>query len=161
MTEPASGPEPVAPPAAEGHAGSQRVSDPDSEVEIRTAWWQRLLAEGRRSSWEITRFAVLRLLALVYLVAFAVLAAQMQPLIGSRGLLPAAAWLPRVRVCRPPGNSLSSFHSPVNQRSRGMPVSFSSGSRCSSRRATFVTSTSTPYWQHESKQYVHCMQFMK
>lgn len=68
-----------------------------SEPEIRTARWQRLLAEGRRSSWELTRFAVLRLLAFVYLVAFSILALQMDPLLGSRGLLPVAEWLPRVR----------------------------------------------------------------
>ena len=40
-----------------------------------------------------TRFAVLRLLALVYLVAFLVLARQMDPLLGSRGLLPVAQFL--------------------------------------------------------------------
>ncbi|MGH7272769.1 MAG: lipase maturation factor family protein, partial [Polyangiaceae bacterium] len=43
--------------------------------------------------YELTRFAVLRLLAFVYLAAFASLAAQMEPLIGSRGLLPAGQFL--------------------------------------------------------------------
>jgi hypothetical protein len=58
---------------------------------FRTAWWQRLLAD--ESTYELTRFAVLRLLALVYLVAFLVIVAQWPPLLGSRGLLPASAFL--------------------------------------------------------------------
>ena len=62
---------------------------------FRTAWWQRLLADD--SSWELTRFAVLRLLAFVYLVAFVALARQMDPLLGSRGLQPIANLLPRLR----------------------------------------------------------------
>jgi hypothetical protein len=53
---------------------------------FRTAWWQRLLDDT--ATYELTRFAVLRLLALVYLVAFVVLALQLDPLLGSRGLLP-------------------------------------------------------------------------
>ncbi|HEY8038494.1 MAG TPA: lipase maturation factor family protein, partial [Polyangiaceae bacterium] len=58
---------------------------------FRTAWWQRLLREP--ASYELTRFAVLRLLALVYLVAFLVLANQLDPLLGSRGLLPVGEFL--------------------------------------------------------------------
>jgi hypothetical protein len=58
---------------------------------FRTAWWQRLLAEP--ASYELTRVAILRLLALVYLVAFLVLAMQLEPLIGSEGLSPAAKFL--------------------------------------------------------------------
>jgi hypothetical protein len=58
---------------------------------FRTAWWQRLLAEG--STYELTRFAVLRLLGLVYFVAFLSLALQLDPLLGSRGLLPVAQFL--------------------------------------------------------------------
>ncbi|HEX4446437.1 MAG TPA: lipase maturation factor family protein [Polyangiaceae bacterium] len=45
------------------------------------------------SSYELTRFAVLRLLALVYLAAFGSLALQLDPLLGSRGLLPIAQFL--------------------------------------------------------------------
>ncbi len=93
---------------------------------FRTAWWQRLLREG--ATYELTRFAVLRLLALVYLVAFASLAAQLDPLLGSRGLLPVTqllessharlgaeaywrlpnlfsgpvSWAPRTLSCAPP-----------------------------------------------------------
>jgi hypothetical protein len=63
---------------------------------FRTAWWQRLALD--RSSFEIARFAALRLLALVYLAAFASLAVQLGPLIGSRGLLPAADFLSRARA---------------------------------------------------------------
>ena len=58
---------------------------------FRTAWWQRLIADA--STYELTRFAVLRLLAFVYLVAFISLAAQLEPLLGSRGLLPVAQFL--------------------------------------------------------------------
>ena len=49
---------------------------------FRTAWWQRLIADA--STYELTRFAVLRLLAFVYLVAFISLAAQLEPLLGSK-----------------------------------------------------------------------------
>jgi hypothetical protein len=71
------------------------MPEADGDIErFRTAWWQRLLSDD--STWELTRFAVLRLLALVYLVAFLVLARQMDPLLGSRGLLPIARFLPRL-----------------------------------------------------------------
>jgi hypothetical protein len=59
--------------------------DPDLQA-FRTAWWQRLLADP--STYELTRFAVLRLLALVYFVAFLSLDRQLDALIGSHGLLP-------------------------------------------------------------------------
>jgi hypothetical protein len=45
----------------------------------------------------LTRFAILRLLGLVYAVAFLVAANQILPLIGSDGLLPVGAFLDRVR----------------------------------------------------------------
>ena len=71
------------------------MSDATDDLQpFRTAWWQRLLADD--STWELTRFAAVRLLALVYLVAFLVLALQMDPLLGSGGLLPAAQWMTRV-----------------------------------------------------------------
>ena len=54
-----------------------------------------MLAE--RATYELTRFAVLRLLALVYLVAFASLANQLDPLLGARGLLPASQFLQEAR----------------------------------------------------------------
>jgi hypothetical protein len=55
---------------------------------FRTAWWQRLLAE--HATYEVTRFAILRLLALVYFVAFLIVVEQGDALIGSHGLLPVA-----------------------------------------------------------------------
>jgi hypothetical protein len=61
---------------------------------FRTAWWQRLLAEP--ATYEITRFAVVRLLGFVYLVAFGSLALQVLPLFGRDGLLPAAQFLANV-----------------------------------------------------------------
>jgi lipase maturation factor len=69
---------------------ASRTSDDDFRA-FRTAWWQRLFAE--KSTYELTRFAVLRLLALVYLVAFVSLDRQLDPLLGSRGLLPVSAFL--------------------------------------------------------------------
>ncbi len=70
------------------------ATGPDSDATIekfRTAWWQRLLAE--RATFELTRLLILRLLAFVYLVAFASLLRQLEPLLGSRGLLPVAQLL--------------------------------------------------------------------
>ena len=63
---------------------------------LRSAWWQRLLDD--RSTYECTRWAILRLLSLVYLAAFASLAVQVEPLLGSHGLLPAASLLARERA---------------------------------------------------------------
>jgi hypothetical protein len=63
----------------------------DARAHFRTAWWQRLQREP--ATYEITRFAILRLLAFVYLVAFICVANQFPALIGSRGLLPAAQLL--------------------------------------------------------------------
>jgi hypothetical protein len=48
---------------------------------------------SERYTYELTRFAVLRLLALVYLVAFVSLADQLDPLLGYKGLLPVASYL--------------------------------------------------------------------
>src|ERR1035438_129736 len=67
------------------------AADEDARAAFRTAWWQRLLDAAATD--ELTRFAVLRLLALVYLVAFGSLALQLDPLLGSRGLLPIAQLL--------------------------------------------------------------------
>jgi len=50
----------------------------------------------RTSSYWLTRFVVLRLLGLVYLVAFLCLAEQLLPLLGSRGLLPIPLFLHHV-----------------------------------------------------------------
>ena len=51
---------------------------------------------AERPSYWLTRFLILRLLGLVYVVAFASLAAQVLPLIGRDGLLPATLFLARV-----------------------------------------------------------------
>ncbi len=50
-----------------------------------------------RTTYARTRFLILRLLGLVYATAFLVLIEQLDPLIGSTGLLPAQAFLARVR----------------------------------------------------------------
>jgi hypothetical protein len=49
-----------------------------------------------RSSYWLARFLILRLLGLVYAVAFVSLAQQVRPLIGAHGLLPAPLFLARV-----------------------------------------------------------------
>jgi hypothetical protein len=68
----------------------------DPTAGFRTAWWQRLASEP--ATYELTRFAILRLLAGVYLVAFVALVRQAPALIGSHGLLPAAQLLAVQRV---------------------------------------------------------------
>jgi hypothetical protein len=60
---------------------------------VRPGWLARLLAPGPH--W-LTRFAVLRGLGFVYLVAFVSLANQILPLEGSRGLTPVPLYLARV-----------------------------------------------------------------
>jgi hypothetical protein len=49
-------------------------------------------------AWWLTRFVFLRLLGLVYCVAFLVVLFQWDPLLGSHGLLPAAEFLDRLRA---------------------------------------------------------------
>ena len=73
------------------------MADGDEDLgAFRTAWWQRLLDES--ATYELTRFAVLRLLAFVYLVAFLSLSHQLDPLLGSHGLLPATDFLHGARA---------------------------------------------------------------
>jgi hypothetical protein len=77
-------------------AGDHQLAQPDELAAFRNAWWQRLLAE--KSSYELTRFVLLRLLALVQLFAFLGLVRQFEPLLGSDGLLPAGLWLEEARA---------------------------------------------------------------
>lgn len=56
--------------------------------------WQCLTCKGDSPhSYWLTRFIILRMLGLVYFVAFLSLAQQILPLIGSRGLLPVSLFL--------------------------------------------------------------------
>jgi len=81
-----------------------RVSDPrESPFAPWIAWYR---GRPRRSYW-LTRFLILRLLGLVYLVGFLILAFQARPLIGSRGLLPAGLFLDR--IARHFGSALDGF----------------------------------------------------
>ena len=66
---------------------------------------ERLLPD--RGSYWLTRFVILRLLGLIYLVAFLVAANQILPLIGSDGLLPVSNFLAQVREAF--GGSLGGF----------------------------------------------------
>ncbi|TMA44533.1 MAG: lipase maturation factor family protein, partial [Deltaproteobacteria bacterium] len=54
--------------------------------------------EAPRPSYWLTRFLILRLLGLVYFVAFLSLAQQVLPLIGTDGLLPVGLFLERVQT---------------------------------------------------------------
>jgi len=71
-------------------------------VEADGGGWARSILERVRGlrrppgSYWLTRFLILRLLGLVYFVAFLSLARQILPLIGAHGLLPAATFLDRV-----------------------------------------------------------------
>ncbi|MCH8890604.1 MAG: lipase maturation factor family protein, partial [Myxococcales bacterium] len=61
-----------------------------------TEWVRQLRAQPAETSpYWLTRFALLRALAFVYLIAFLSLAYQLLPLIGSQGLLPAVELLER------------------------------------------------------------------
>jgi hypothetical protein len=61
---------------------------------------RRLIARlfDRGVSYRLTRFAILRLLALVYLVAFVVAYGQLVPLVGEHGILPADQHLHRLAL---------------------------------------------------------------
>ena len=50
---------------------------------------------------QLTRLVLLRGIGFIYLVAFSILVLQVLPLLGSRGLLPAASFLAQVRRCSP------------------------------------------------------------
>ncbi|MCB9579651.1 MAG: lipase maturation factor family protein [Polyangiaceae bacterium] len=71
----------------------------DTDVPGLRPEWTEALVRGWRgegpSLW-LTRFVVLRMLGLVYLVAFLVAANQVVPLIGSQGLTPISLYLPAV-----------------------------------------------------------------
>ena len=75
------------PPGSESAGDRRRLS-------ARLARWRDRLGPPR--SYWLTRFVLLRLLGLVYFFAFVSLATQLLPLIGSHGLLPAAAFLSRI-----------------------------------------------------------------
>ncbi|MEO6873090.1 MAG: lipase maturation factor family protein, partial [Chthoniobacterales bacterium] len=67
--------------------------------------WERVLRD--RESYWLTRFVILRLLGLVYAIAFLVAANQILPLVGSDGLLPVGNFLARVSAVL--GGSLGGF----------------------------------------------------
>ena len=82
---------------ARASGGQDGVSDGMLDVVGRGAERERPGALNASSYW-LTRFLILRLLGLVYLVAFLSLAHQVLPLIGTNGLLPAADFLERVAM---------------------------------------------------------------
>jgi len=65
-------------------------------LELRRRWF----SEGAREL-QLTRFVLLRGVGFIYLVAFGILVQQGLPLLGSRGLLPVAPFLARVREASP------------------------------------------------------------
>ncbi len=74
--------------------------------EVEAQEWRRWLSEEGSSYW-LTRFFLLRLLGLIYAVAFLVAANQIVPLIGTHGLLPLPLFMERVREVF--GSSLGAF----------------------------------------------------
>ncbi|MEO6872161.1 MAG: lipase maturation factor family protein [Chthoniobacterales bacterium] len=67
--------------------------------------WERVLRD--RESYWLTRFVILRLLGLIYAIAFLVAANQILPLVGSDGLLPVGNFLTQVSAAL--GGSLGRF----------------------------------------------------
>ncbi len=73
--------------------------DPAVKVKVKPTYW-------------LTRFVILRLLGLVYAVAFLVAANQLPALIGSQGLLPVGSFLDRVREAANGSSASAFFHLP-------------------------------------------------
>ena len=67
--------------------------------------WEGALPD--REGYWLTRFLILRLLGVIYAIAFLVAANQIRPLIGSEGLLPLGSFLDQVRAAL--GGSLGGF----------------------------------------------------
>lgn len=65
------------------------------------------IPQERGSSCSLTRFAILRLLGFVYLIAFACLAVQYRALLGDQGLTPVGRWLDWMAQAN--GSQLSAF----------------------------------------------------
>jgi len=61
-----------------------------------TPSWRRWLQGSERSTYLVTRFAILRLLGLVYFVAFLTVVDQGRGLLGTHGLTPIASYLHRI-----------------------------------------------------------------
>ena len=72
---------------------------------MRIEAWEGALPD--RGRYWLTRFVILRLLGLIYAIAFLVAANQILPLIGSDGLLPLGHFLEHIRAVL--GGSLGGF----------------------------------------------------
>ena len=66
-------------------------------LSVKIEEWERALPD--RSSYWLTRFVLLRLLGVIYAIAFLVAANQILPLIGSDGLLPLDNYIQHVATC--------------------------------------------------------------
>ncbi|MFW5924726.1 MAG: lipase maturation factor family protein [Myxococcota bacterium] len=82
---------------AEDHRGADLAADENRA--LRRGWW----SFGPRPRYWLTRFALLRGLGFIYLVAFFSLSQQLVPLLGADGLTPVVAFLDRVASLRPDG----------------------------------------------------------
>jgi hypothetical protein len=72
---------------------------PESDLRLQTPigrWWSGIWEDPGRTGHWLTRFLVLRLLGLIYLMAFLTWVNQGPALVGSHGLLPAARYLGRL-----------------------------------------------------------------
>jgi hypothetical protein len=75
------------------------VDDGDDEAADETEGFRSNLLRRflhPRPGYQLTRFAILRLLGFIYFIAFVSLARQLGPLLGSDGLLPIASFVPRL-----------------------------------------------------------------
>ena len=79
------------------NAEPSRAADAEAEpIAMAEPWWAPIVRRERQTSYRYTRFFLLRLLGLLYLMGFLILDNQAVALIGHHGLLPADAFVHRV-----------------------------------------------------------------
>jgi hypothetical protein len=79
----------------------------NNETETELAWQSPSVEERAAPAYWLTRFMILRLLGIIYAVAFLVAINQVLPLIGSHGLLPVNAFI--IRINQMLGSTGASF----------------------------------------------------
>jgi len=72
------------------------IAAADEPLPTGEPWWGKLLRKDRESTYRLTRFVLLRLLGLLYLMGFLVVYFQGPALLGQHGLLPADAFVSRL-----------------------------------------------------------------
>lgn len=89
------------PPVSASAPEPERFDPPARRVLL--AIWRVLRGPEVAETYWLTRWAILRLLGLVYLAAFASAAFQLVPLVGEHGLLPAHSYLDAIEASHGPG----------------------------------------------------------